>query len=118
MSAIQGKHAPVSHLYAKTDVGDVEVNGDNRTEHDETADGVLHEADAAAPTCVRALAPGPQQRNACVEPDGNGDLKEKRASIITGSEGRRRRWGTRAFLRDLQRMAHRNSLFQKGCSNK
>lgn len=49
---------PPSHLYTKTDVGDVEVNCDDCAQHDETADGVLHENDASAPIGLVAVTPG------------------------------------------------------------
>lgn len=40
---------PRTHLYAKSNVCDVEVDGDNGAEHDEAAQRVLHEGQAAAP---------------------------------------------------------------------
>lgn len=72
-SPSHARHPP-TYLYTEADVGDVKIDRDDRGEHDEAANSVLHEGDAAAPSCPRVIAGSLEQRNTRVRPDGEGHL--------------------------------------------
>ncbi len=60
---------PSLHLYTESDVGDVEVYGDDGAQHHQAVDGVFHEGEASAPAGPGPSAAAVDQGYARVKPD-------------------------------------------------